>query len=228
MEEQNVRPNEPIQRPEMRMNDANWKTYQRYLTKRLLKEGRGVVVPGGLAVDGTPWRGFKRSVQVQSFVMNQPEELLLDADERCKYAWRPREDPKHSTEALVRRGDLIPVDWNRVDEKSPLTQFVYEYSGTLPGGDGSLCGFVACGDYQLFEVPPHVKYVWYDEPVDATFAELQGLKPGLYERAQDWAAVNPGYEVQGADIAITDVQSVTQETRNPKMGGPPIQVSKRE
>jgi len=208
----------PIERPEMRMNDSNWRTFQRYRGKQLLKEGSGVVLPGGVVIDGRPWRGFKHSVQVQSYVMNQPEELLLNPDERCKYCWRPREDPKHSTEALVKRGCLRPVEYDEVDPESDLRMWVYEYSGAGgndASGDPRVAGLVACGDMALFEIAPRWSYEWYDAAVDKAFDNLGGLQPGFEEAAEAFAARNRGMKHNRSELSVSDVQTVDQERRNP-------------
>jgi len=218
----------PIERPDMRLNDANYRTYQRYAGRKLLKEGSGVVLPAGVVIDGRPWRGFKHSVQVQTFVMNRPEELLLNPDERCKYVWRPREDPKHSTEALVGRGCLRPVEMSEVDAASELRMWCYEYSGS--GGNDpntkepQIVGLVAVGDMALFEVAPRWAYEWYDAAVDEAFSRLQGLEPGFKQDAEDFAARNRGMRVHGSSLGVEegDNQTVAQEIRNPIGPGAPF------
>lgn len=223
----NARP--PIERPDMHLADANWRTYQRYRGKQLLKDGSGVVLPGGVVVDGRPWRGFKHSVQVQTFVMNRPTDLLLHPDVRCEYAWRPREDPKHSTEALVGRGCLRPVEMSEVDPGSELRMWVYEYSGA--GSEDPekkdegprIVGLVACGDMALFEVAPRWAYEWYDAPVDESFNRLQGLEPGFKQDVEDFVSANRGMRTHGSKIKVEDdVQTVAQETRNPIGPGVPF------
>lgn len=217
----------PIERPEIRINDANWRSYNRYVGKKLLAEGSGFVAPGGVVIDGRPWRGFKHSVQVQTFVMNRPEELLVEPDPRCKYVWRPREDPKHSTEALVGRGCLRPVEMSEVDQDSELRMWCYEYSGS--GGKGSeegpqIVGLVAVGDMALFEVAPRWAYEWFDAAVDETFSRLQGLEPGFRQDAEDFAARNRGMKFHGASTTVeeADTQTVSAEIRNPIGPGAPF------
>ena len=206
------------------MNDANYRTFQRYEGKKLLKQGHGVILPAGVVIDGRPWRGFKHSVQVETYVMNKPEELITDPDPRCEYCWRPREDPKHSTEGLVRTGRLIPVTFERVDPASDLAPFVYEYAGA--GKDNEVIGMVACGNMGLFEVPPKETYQWYQHPVDATFAALQGLKAGFEERVEEFTQRNPGMEHLGSDIKYENQKTVDQEKRSPDKGGAPIVAGK--
>ena len=224
----------PIERPDMRLHDQNFRSYQRYVGKKLLKDGSGIVLPGGVVIDGRPWRGFKHSVQVQTFVMNRPEELITNPDPRCKYARRPREDPKHSTEALVGRGCLRPVEMSEVDPASELRMWVYEYSGT--GGDDEeerekpihertprITGLVACGDMALFEVAPRWAYEWYDASVDEAFSALQGLQPGFEADVEDFVKSNRGMRTYGSKIKVEDdVQNVAQEIRNPVGPGVPF------
>lgn len=212
-----VRPQ--IERPEININDANWRAFQRYRGKQMLRDGTGIVGPGGVVIDGRPWRGFKHSAQVQVYVQNQPEELLLNPDPRCKYAWRPREDPKHSTEALVGRGCLRPVEFSEVDQESELRMWVYEYSGAGKDADGDdrVVGLVASGNMGLFEVAPRWAYEWYDAAVDQTFADLGAVKSGddLRDRAESWAARNRGMEIKGSSVTVNQGQNVKQEIRNP-------------
>jgi hypothetical protein len=222
---QNAR--KPIERPEIRMNDANWRSYQRYVGKKLLAEGSGLVGPAGVVIDNRPWRGFKHSVQVQTFVMNRPTELLLEPDPRCKYVWRPREDPKHSTEALVGRGCLRPVEMSEVDEASELRMWCYEYSGSGgkdADGDPRITGLVAVGDMALFEVAPRWAYEWFDAAVDETFSRLGSLEPGFKQDAEDFAARNRGMRVHKSSINVEedDTQTVGQEIRNPIGPGAPF------
>lgn len=217
-----VRPQ--IERPDLNINDQNWRAFQRYRGKQLLKEGTGVVLPGGVVIDGRPWRGFKHSVQVAAYVMNQPEDLLLNPDPRCKYAWRPREDPKHSTEALVGRGCLRPVEFTEVDQESELRMWVYEYSGAGKDSDGDdrVVGLVACGNMALFEVAPRWAYEWYDAAVDKALEDLGGLKAGFDQTAEDFVARNRGMQYHGSKMTVTDNQTVESEIRNPIGPGAPF------
>ena len=217
---QTTRP--PIERPDLRMNDANYRTYQRYAGKKLLKEGNGVVLPGGIVIDGRPWRGFKHSVQVESYVMNSPTDLLLDPDPRCTYCWRPREDPKHSTEGLVKTGRLRPVEYSEVNRDTDLAQWVYDYSGA--GKNDEVVGLVACGDMALYEVAPRWAYEWYDAPVDQTFAALQGLQSGFEEAAEEMVRRNRGMQHHGSSISVDEktIQTADQEKRNPIGPGVPF------
>ena len=214
-----------IERPEMRMNDSNWRTYQRYKGRALLKSGDGIVAPGGIVIDGRPWRGFKHSAQVQTYVMNRPEDLLLEPDPHVKYCWRPREDPKHSTEALVKTGCLRPVEYSEVDKESELRMWVYEYSGVgAPSDDDKepIVGLVACGNMALFEVAPRWAYEWYDQAVDLAFSHLGGLQPGFEDAAEAFAARNRGMRHHGSEIKVSDMQTVEAETRNPIGPGAPF------
>lgn len=212
----------PIERPDLRMNDANYRTYQRYVGKKLLKEGKGLVIPGGIVIDSTPWRGFKHSVQVDNYVMNRPEDLLLAPDPRCKYCWRPREDPKHSTEGLVKTGRLRPIEYSEIDKDSELAQWCYDYSGA--GAKDEVVGLVACGDMALYEVAPRWAYEWYDAAVDQTFANLQGLQAGFEESAEAFVARNRGMQHHGSSISVDDatIQTTDQEKRNPIGPGVPF------
>jgi hypothetical protein len=218
----------PVERPEMRMNDQNWRTYQRYVGKKLLKEGSGVVMPGGVVVDGRPWRGFKHSVQIESYVMNRPEELLLNPDPRCRYCWRPREDPKHSTEGLVKTGRLRPVEYSEINPESEIAQWCYDYSGSgsddPDSGEARIVGLVAVGNMALFEVQQRWSYEWYDAAVDQTFSALQGLAPGFEEAAESLAQRTRGMRHHGSSISVEegDTQNVEQEKRNPIGPGAPF------
>jgi hypothetical protein len=207
-----------IQRPAIHMNDRNWIEAQKYIGKQLMKQGiETAILPGGLAVDARAWRGFKHSVNVKVFVMAEPEKLLVDADPRCAYCWRPRDDPKHSTEGLVRTGKLIPVEFDRVDPNAEGVENVYQYAGATYEQNGEVkevTGFVACGDYQLFEVPPKVAYEWFQEPVDRTFSDLAGLKPKFRATAEEFYN-RQGEDFQDADIRITQRQDVSTEKRHP-------------
>lgn len=222
-----------IERPDIRMADENWLAVQRYLGKNLLKSGHGMVLPKGVVIDSRPWQGFKHSVQVQSFVMNTPRDLLVDPDDRCQYCWRPREDGKHQTEGLVNAGKLIPVDFDRVDMASPLAMWVYDYSGTkvtLERDEQTgrvtrtrdVTGLVAMGNYALFEVPPEMTWEWYEQPTDAAFAALRGTGAAHADRAEEWANRTRGMQFKGADMTVTDAQKVPGEIMNPRSGGPPI------
>jgi hypothetical protein len=230
----NETPRPAVERPDLRLNDSNYRTYQRYVGKKLLQQGHGVVLPGGVVIDGRPWRGFKHSVQIETFVMNRPEELLKDPDGRCKYCWRPREDPKHSTEGLVKTGRLRPVEYSEIDRGSELAQWCYDYSGAGSDdpetGEARITGLVACGDMALFEVAPRWAYEWYDAAVDATFESLQGLQPGFEQNVEGFVASNRGMRSHGSSISVEerDTQTVTQEQRRPIDAGVPFgHVSKK-
>ena len=208
---------EDITRPVIRMNDKNWLEAQKYVGKQLQKQGvETAILPGGIAIDARAWRGFKHSVNVKTYVMNQPEKLLKDPDPRCAYCWRPREDPKHSTEGLVRTGKIRPVEFDRIIEDADGVEDLYEYAGATDeaSGDKRVTGFVACGDYQLFEVAPKQAYEWFQQPVDQTFAALAGLKPQFQANMEEDAA-RQGMDFHGADIQITDRRDVSAEKRKP-------------
>lgn len=217
-----------IERPDFRMNDANYRTYQRYVGKKLLKDGHGVVLPGGVVIDGRPWRGFKHSVQIESYVMNRPEDLLKEPNPYCKYCWRPREDPKHSTEGLVKTGRLRPVEYSEVDRKSELAQWCYDYSGAGADnpetGEARITGLVAVGDMALFEVAPRWSYEWFDAAVDETFNRLQGLQPGFEQDVEDFVQSHKGMRSHGSSLSVEerDTQTMAQEMRRPIEAGVPF------
>jgi hypothetical protein len=203
-----------IERPKIALNDRNWVEAQKYVGKELQKRGiETAVLPGGIAIDARAWRGFQHSVNIKVFVMAEPEKLLKDPQPGCKYCWRPREDSKHSTEGLIRTHKLYPVEFDRIIPDADGVEDLYEYAGSVPG-DTEVRGFVACGDYQLFEVPPRTAYKWFDEPVDRTFAELAGLKP-KFQRSMEEFAERHGEEVLSADIKISQKQTMAQESRHP-------------
>ena len=202
-----------IERPDIRINDANWMRAQKYIGTQLMKRGIDTaILPGGIAIDARAWRGFKHSVNVKTFVMNEPQNLITDPDRRCRYVWRPRNDPNHTTEGLVNTGHLSPVDYDRIDKQAPGAEFVYSYAGA--DDDGEMTGFVACGSFGLFEVKPETSYQWFEEPVDSTFARIAGLKPMLQEDAEADGRMK-GYKVRDTDISVSDVQDVGTEQRNP-------------
>ena len=202
-----------VERPDIRINDANWMRAQKYIGGQLMKRGIDTaILPGGIAIDARAWRGFKHSVNVKTYVLNEPQNLIKDPDPRCRYVWRPRNDPAHSTEGLVNTGHLSPVDYARLDQKAAGAEFTYAYAGA--GDDDEMTGFVACGGFGLFEVKPETAYRWFEEPVDSTFARIAGLKPMLQEDAEADGRMK-GYKVRDTSITVADAQDVPTEQRNP-------------
>jgi hypothetical protein len=211
---------ERVQRPELKINDANWVAYQKYRGKQLLKEGKGLILPSGLVIDASPWKGFQHSVHVRGRVMHAPKELLKDPEPGCAYVWRPKDDPKHSTSGLVNKGYIKPVEFSRCDTDSNLFAEVYEYQGSSRTGE--IVGYIGAGDYLMFEVRPDKAYEWFEQPVDATAARMLGVKGQFQQKAQQFADETGG-ELLSADFREEGVaKTVAQEMRHTTRSTPII------